>query len=173
MALLLLIGIVNLRDWRHRESGPFGGLLALRFEPRPPAKRPAAPAAASASAPLPGIMRHFAEQLELTPEQREKIRPMVERAEEDIRRLRQTGLRETGIILKRLQEDFATELTPDQRKKMEKMQEKMQERLRDDRGAFQPLREKFNGKRPGLLKDAAAKEEPAAPAKTDAPAPGK
>ena len=29
VALLLLIGIVNLRDWRHRESGPFGGLLAL------------------------------------------------------------------------------------------------------------------------------------------------
>lgn len=29
VALLLLIGIVNLRDWRHRELGPFGGLLAL------------------------------------------------------------------------------------------------------------------------------------------------
>lgn len=29
VAILLLIGIVNLRDWRHRESGPYGGLLAL------------------------------------------------------------------------------------------------------------------------------------------------
>ena len=28
-AILLLMGIVNLRDWRHRESGPYGGLLAL------------------------------------------------------------------------------------------------------------------------------------------------
>jgi hypothetical protein len=149
----------------------FGGLFVLRIEQRPAAKRPAQ-TQQQQQAPLPGILRRFAEQLDLTPEQREKISPLVERAEDDIRRLRQTSLRETGIVLKRLQEDFASELTPPQRKKMERMEEKMQERLREGVGAFQPLRDKPAGKRPGAIKDPAAKEEPP-PAKADGAGPGK
>jgi Spy/CpxP family protein refolding chaperone len=153
----------------------FGGLLALRIQQRPAAvKRPAQ--GQNQPGPLPAILRLHAEQLDLTPEQREKIRPMVERAEEDIRRVRQTSLRETGIILKRLQEDFANELTPEQRRKLGKMQERMQERLREDRGALQPLRDKPAGKpRPGSPKDkeAAAKEESPAAMTPESASPGK
>lgn len=129
----------------------FGGLLALRVDQRagqrrggpPPSQQPPGGA-------LPGIMRHFAERLELTPEQREKIRPMVERAEADIRHLRQTSLRDTGILIKRLQEDFAGELTPVQRRKLEKMQERQREVLREnrsDRTGSAPPRDKSGGKR--------------------------
>lgn len=142
----------------------FGGLLALRLDQKPAPKKAAQ---AAGQGPMPGILRNFAEKLDLTPEQREKIRPKVERAEEDIRRVRQNGLRDTGIILKRLQEDFADELTPEQRKKLEKMEERQREVLREKPGAFPLLREKLNPKRPG-----AAKEEPA-PAKSEGATPGK
>ena len=67
---------------------------------------------------------------------------MVERAEEDIRRVRQNGLRETGVILRRVQGDFASELTPVQRKKLEKLQERQGELLREDRGPPPPPRPK-------------------------------
>ncbi len=156
----------------------FGGLLALRFDQRAASpKRGGTPSSFQppGGGQLPGLMRHFADRLELTAEQREKIRPMVERADEDFRRIRQTSLRDTGVILKRLQEDFSSELTPDQRKKLEKMQEHQKELLRDDRGdrpVFPQLREKFGGKRAGPAKDAPPRDE-SAPVKPEPTAPGK
>ena len=152
----------------------FGGLLALRFDQRAAAPRRAAPPLQAQGAPLPGILRHFADRLDLTAEQREKIRPMVERAEEDFRRIRQTSLRDTGVILKRLQEDFSSELTPEQRKKLEKMQERQKEMLREERGdrpGLPPMRDKPGGRRAGPFKDAPPKDEPA-PAKPATQAPG-
>ena len=120
----------------------FGGLLALRFDQRAAVRRPVQGPGAGPLNPLPGILRHLADRLDLTPEQREKFRPMVERAEEDIRRVRQNGLRETGVILRRVQGDFASELTPVQRKKLEKLQERQGELLREDRGPPPPPRQK-------------------------------
>jgi Spy/CpxP family protein refolding chaperone len=90
--------------------------------------------------------------LELTPEQKEKIRPMVERADEEVRRLRQGSLKETGVVLRRLQQEIAGELTAEQRKKLEKLQERQREQLsRDDRPGVQLFRERMGGKRDGSV----------------------
>lgn len=124
----------------------FGGLLMTRVGQRMVEKR-----RAQLPPPNPPMMlRHFSEQLELTAAQKEKIRPMVEKAEEEMRALRQRSLKETGVVLRRIQQEFAAELTPEQRKKLDKMQERQRERMREERPGMQFLRERVGGKREGL-----------------------
>ena len=109
----------------------FGGLLALRFDlsRHGMTKRPSA----HDGPVLPQLMQRFVERLDLTLEQREQLRPVMERAGEDLRRLRQSGFRETGVVLERLQQDVARVLTPEQRVKLEKMREEMRARIHRER----------------------------------------
>jgi len=137
----------------------FGGLLVMRAGPRW-AQRRGAPAL---PAPPPAVLRHMAERLELTNEQKEKIRPLVDRAEDEIRQLRQISIKETGLILRRLQQTLAVELTPEQRKKLEKMQERQRELMREERPGLPPPRERKGGKREGAT--------PPPPPSPTAPAP--
>jgi hypothetical protein len=96
------------------------------------------------------LMRRYAERLDLTPEQKEKINPLIQRATEDIRRQQQINLRENSIILQRLQQDLAKELTADQRVRLEKMEQRQQELRnqygdRGNPGPRQPGREGARG----------------------------
>jgi Spy/CpxP family protein refolding chaperone len=107
----------------------------------------------------------MAERLELTNEQKEKIRPLVDRAEDEIRQLRQISIKETGLILRRLQQTLAVELTPEQRKKLEKMQERQRELMREERPGLPPPRERKGGKREGTTPP--PPPSPTAPAATE------
>ena len=148
-------------------GGVFGGLIALRFEHQQPPRRPQPRGQAPAQ---PGILMHLVDRLELTADQREKIRPTVERAEEDLRRIRATSFRESGVIFKRLNGDLEKDLTPEQRKRLERMQERQNEILNGgDRGGFP------RGDRPGPgggKRPTPGRPEPAG-TDTSAPAPGK
>ena len=139
----------------------FGGLLAMRAGPRWLQRRgaPAQPAMP------PAVLRHMAERLELTNEQKEKIRPLVDRAEDEIRQLRQISIKQTGLILRRLQQMLAVELTPEQRKKLEKMQERQRELMREERPGLPPPRERKGGKREGTTPP--PPPSPTAPAATE------
>ncbi len=141
----------------------FGGLLLMRFNPRggSPPKRPNA----SANQPPPGggampsLLRNLMARLDLTQEQKAKILPVVDRAEEELRKVRQDSFHESGLILKRLYDDLNSDLTPEQRKKLEKIQERQRELMREERErrAASPggPREKNGGKRDqNLGKDA-------------------
>jgi Spy/CpxP family protein refolding chaperone len=108
-------------------------------------------------------LRHLTDRLDLTAEQKEKIRPLVDRAEEEIRRLRQGSLKETGTVLRRLQQEMSAALTPDQRKKLEKMQERQRELMREERPGLQLLRERMGGKRDGGPASAPAQPQPENP----------
>lgn len=77
----------------------------------------------------PALMRRYADRLELTSDQKDKINPIIERASADYRRLQQNSFRETGIILQRLQEDIRKELTPDQIAKLEQFEQRQRELL--------------------------------------------
>lgn len=90
-------------------------------------QRPPAPLAAAWQAPQ--LMHRFTERLDLTPEQKEQIRPVIQRAADDFRRQTQTNLREHGIIMQRLQEDIAKVLTPEQQARLEKMEQRQHELL--------------------------------------------
>jgi len=73
------------------------------------------------------VMRRYEERLELTPEQQEKIRPVMVRATEDLRRQQQMAFRESGVVLKRLHEDISKELTPEQRTRLGKMEQRQKD----------------------------------------------
>jgi Spy/CpxP family protein refolding chaperone len=147
----------------------FGGLLAIRVGPRLFQKRNGPPPPAS-----PAVLRHLTERLDLTAAQKEKIRPLVDRAEEEIRPiteryneaarpLRQQSIKDTGAIVRRLQQEISSELTPDQRKKLEKMKERQRELMREDRPGGQMFRERMNEKRDGSPQSA----PPVSPSKTE------
>src|SRR3954470_8867030 len=86
------------------------------------------------------LLGRFTERLDLTDEQRERIKPLVQRATEDYRRQQNNNLRETGFILDRLQKDIRKELVPEQLKKLEKMEEHQRETMdaRKEQRALEP-----------------------------------
>lgn len=99
----------------------FGGALApdwLKFE-RPPAVRP--PFAER-------VMQKFDEELELTPEQKERVRPIVNRMAEETQRMRREGAITFRTVMDGLTAEMALELTPEQRGKLAEMRKRFQER---------------------------------------------
>lgn len=124
----------RLQPGHHRAPPP----IAPGAEPSPGAPRPPTHPMPMSQKPLlavppmwqsPQLMRRYAERLDLTPEQKQRIDPLLQRAIEDYRRLQQNTFRETGIILHRLQQDIAKELTPAQRQELEKMEQRQRETL--------------------------------------------
>jgi Spy/CpxP family protein refolding chaperone len=98
-----------------------GQPVAVAPKPTPP---PAQPLPVSMAVQAPGLMRRYVDKLDLTPEQKDRIHPLIKRASQDLSRQQQTNLRETGIILQHLQEDISKELSPAQRKVIEEMAER-------------------------------------------------
>jgi Spy/CpxP family protein refolding chaperone len=149
-------------------AGTFtGGLLALRIArqlapPRPPINQGVVERFA------PDQMRNFAQQLDLTKEQRENIRPIVQRSGEALHRLRQDTQRETTEILERMHDRVATELTPEQLVKFDQLRAQQKQRWQ------QGIQDRKN--HPGLPPDGRPKADgdqhpDAVP--PPAPAPGK
>lgn len=123
----------------------FGGFFALRIE-QELEERNRERFAARAPTPLSiQILRRLGEQLDLTDAQREKIRPKVLHAEEQLSHLRQTQLEQTEEILRRVQADFRAELTVEQRAKLDRLEENQREVMRKERA----LRQQSQGRPPG------------------------
>lgn len=84
----------------------------------------------------PGLMRRHIDKLDLTPEQKERVLLLINRAGKDLTRQQQTNFRETGVILQHLQEDVSRELTPIQRTRLDEMIERQrlmaEQRARED-----------------------------------------
>ena len=127
----------------------FGGFLTLRFYPQPePAARTARPLPTSLDQITPQILRRLAHRLELTEEQKEKIRPIIAEADREMRRLRQEGFRATMTVSKQMYAQLARELTPEQAEKLEQMQREMRERVLEDRQRRWGERPPMPGERP-------------------------
>ena len=86
----------------------------------------------------PARLKILSERLSLTPEQVERLKPIVRRDMEDLSRLRQQGFAESRRILQRLERDIGAVLTPEQKAKFEQFnreqrQRRMQEFRRGER----------------------------------------
>jgi Spy/CpxP family protein refolding chaperone len=102
--------------------------------PATPQSQPSAGAATAKTNPItPTLMRQFTQRLKLTAEQRERIRPIVTRAGEDLIRLRQESLADTARVTERMYVDVAALLSPEQRAEIETMQRQMEERVQAER----------------------------------------
>ncbi|MDO8539363.1 MAG: hypothetical protein Q7S40_02900 [Opitutaceae bacterium] len=164
----------------------FGGAFTLRatgkhFAEQHPVKAKAAPAAVtSAQQKAPAapqarvalaLMRQFTQRLSLTSSQREKIRPLVSRAAEDLERLSRENLSDTTRVMERMYVDVGEWLTPEQRDDFDEMRRKWQEKAAEERkkrGAapVADATKKTDGKKSPLPTNepAARKKEPKATA---------
>lgn len=139
-------GFFTLRTSGKRFANDAGGGRASPGLPRGQATRAAGATAAGQSSAVPGqpnqaqagriapaLMNQFTKRLSPTAEQKEKIRPIVSRASEDIQRLQREHLQDTTRVSERMYEDVAALLTPEQRMHLEKMRQEMLERVRKER----------------------------------------
>jgi len=69
----------------------------------------------------PQLMQRFVNQIRPTPDEREKIRPLVNQAAEDLRRLRRDTTHSTEMILEHLQDQISAILNPVQRDRFSDM----------------------------------------------------
>ncbi len=88
----------------------------------------------------PQLMRGFTKSLQLTPEQREKIQPIVSRAGEDFQRLREEDVRrrqenfaDVARVNERMYADVAAVLTPEQRTELQAMRQRIEDKFQAER----------------------------------------
>ena len=110
----------------------FGGFTAVRYARQQFEKnRPHAPVPIDQFSPQ--IMKRFSNRLDLTEEQKEKLRPIIRQAGEELRKLRQSGERDAIAVAERMHEQVAGILTPEQQRKLEQMKRDMRERWQRER----------------------------------------
>jgi len=78
----------------------------------------------------PKLMQRLVTQLDLTPEQQDKIKPIVDQAAEQLRELRRTTQRTTASVLERMQGDIGAVLTPAQKTKFDEQVSQQRERFK-------------------------------------------
>ncbi len=124
------------------------------------------------------VMRRYANKLDLTADQKEKINPIIVRATEDLRRQQQTSMRETSVVLERLNADMRSLLTPDQIVRLDKMEQETKDTIQKQRQNFNegmPNRkeQRANGERPygGKFGPKGEGDKAAPPEGTPPPAP--
>lgn len=74
------------------------------------------------------LMQRLIDKLELTADQQEKIRPIVDRTADELRELRRTTMRTSAAALARMHGEVAPLLTPAQQTKLNEMEAKQKER---------------------------------------------
>ena len=105
----------------------FGGFLTLGFQHRKIEQmRLHAPAPMEQFTPQ--IFKRLSDRLDLTAEQKEKLRPIIRQADKDLRQLRQNGAKEAIAIAERMHEQVAALLTPAQQEKLEQLKREMRDR---------------------------------------------
>jgi Spy/CpxP family protein refolding chaperone len=124
-----------------------GGFVAFRFGPRTVQKKAAEQLNVMQ-------MRRLADHLELTPEQREKIRPIMQRSGQDLQAIR----RQTQTVMERAEQDILKELTPEQRTKYTEFRSRQRSDEREQR-----LRRGPGGPGPGALEPMGPREGPPPP----------
>jgi Spy/CpxP family protein refolding chaperone len=90
------------------------------------------------------IGSRLAEQLRLTPTQKEKIRPIITRTSEELRKLRREAFARTAALITQMDADLSEELTPEQRVLLKDVRAKEEER----RKRWMAERAKRNESRP-------------------------
>ena len=77
----------------------------------------------------PQLMRNLANRLDLSPEQRARIGPIVKRAVQELARERREVQLESALLIEKMQDQISEVLTPDQRVKFEDLVRKQRDRL--------------------------------------------
>ena len=84
----------------------------------------------------PRMIDRLSADLALSAEQKEKIVPIVERAETETRRLRRESVQSFRAVIDRMNAEISPELTPEQRVKLEELRKRFRERIERFRSEF-------------------------------------
>ncbi|MEO5961736.1 MAG: hypothetical protein ABIR80_21695 [Opitutaceae bacterium] len=106
------------------EQAPVQAPAPTAPAPAPNVTQATPPPMAPAMAPPqfgPQLMRRFTEQLNLSREQKMKIRPIATRTEEELRRIRRETQHNTELVIERMQDQVAALLTPEQRGRFDEL----------------------------------------------------
>jgi Spy/CpxP family protein refolding chaperone len=76
------------------------------------------------------VMRKLAEEIELTPEQRAAIDPIISKAGDELRDLRRESVKQTTVVVEAMDAAVAAQLTPAQREKFIKLKEEQKARMK-------------------------------------------
>ncbi len=102
-----------------------GGLVTLRV-----VKYFAPPRLGSPEQFGPQLIKRFTTKLELTPEQQEKIKPVIAQGAEELRQIRRTTWLSSQAVIDRMESEIAAQLTPEQKIKFEQMLAEQRDRLK-------------------------------------------
>jgi Spy/CpxP family protein refolding chaperone len=126
LAALLILVVFGL--------GAAAGVLGERYSVRRKYRRPAVERTHVPS------LDAWSKELQLTPDQQEKIREIFKKNEERMKQYRTEGLAKLGEIRKMLKDELDAVFTPDQKKKMEEMIRKHEERWKNESNRKSPNR---------------------------------
>ncbi len=116
-------------------------------------------------------LKKITEQLDLSSGQRDKIRPILKQATEDLRKTRKEAFKATTEILEHMEASISNELTEAQRARYNEMQTKERERRKQwiierpkqQRGDNRPPDSAVDGEPHGTLRDHPAPTEASTP----------
>lgn len=107
-----------------------GGVVALRYmRPAPGSWRPAERGRIAEQ-----LLKNWSEELKLTDDQRAKIRPILMRGDDEMRKLRSESFRAGAGVMERMHAEVAAVLTPEQRAKLDELRERFRKRWRNRTG---------------------------------------
>lgn len=126
----------------------------------------------------PQRLKALGKELALTPDQMDKIRPIIRRDTDELNKLRQGTMEKTRDIFIKMERDIAQHLTPEQRAKYEQMLKERRAREQRMIKEGRPMRGEYGpggGQRPMRQKEKAkvgppAQDEPAKTAPQNPPA---
>ncbi len=76
------------------------------------------------------VMRKLAEEIELTPEQRAAIDPIISKAGDELRELRRESVKQSTVVIEAMDAAVAAQLTPEQREKFIKLKAEQHARMK-------------------------------------------
>ncbi len=122
-------------------------------------------------------LKKITDQLDLSSAQRDKIRPILKQATEDLRKTRKEAFKSTTEILERMEASIANELTDAQRGRFGEMQAQERERRKQwiverpkqQRGDARPPESAGDGPQRGFLRDHPAPTGGPTPSSPDTP----
>ena len=78
----------------------------------------------------PQLMKRYTAKLELTPEQQDKINPLIMRAGEELRQMRRATWTNSQAVIDRVEAEISAQLTPEQKTKFEQMHLEQRDRMK-------------------------------------------
>ncbi len=77
------------------------------------------------------MMKRLESNLKLTPEQVQKIKPIVDQSVDELKAIRSKTIYESSQVIHRTEEQISRELTPDQQKRFEEIQQERRKHFKE------------------------------------------